>query len=246
MRVRASFLTVGCLLASGIGVAQILTGIGGATGVKGQPYSLVEKTTTVRTLEDGTTITRHQEIHQMRDAEGRQRTEIGFERDGVMQFNNANIFDPVAREQINLSIAMKMARIIHLPELKPMDPAKLAELKAKASENRANHLQQQSVNPPLIEKLGGQTMAGVYAEGTRVTRVIPAGKEGNDREIRSVVETWVSPDLKITVGRTSDDPRNGKTTMVVTDLNRGDPPALLFQVPADYKVIEPKRSNEAQ
>ncbi len=38
----------------------------------------------------------------------------------------------------------------------------------------------------------------------------------------------------------------GKTTMVVTDLNRGDPAASLFQVPPDYKLIEPKRSNEAQ
>ena len=240
----------GCLLVCSVGLGQVMGGIVGVGGiggraVTGQPYSLVETTTTVRTLGDGTTITNHQEIHRMRDAEGRQRTEMGFERDGVVQFNIVNIFDPVARETISLVATTKTAHIFPMPEPKPVDPAKLAELKAKAAEARVNH-PQQPVNPPIIEKLGGQTVAGIYAEGTRVTRVIPAGKEGNDREIRSVTETWVSPDLKITVGQTSDDPRNGKRTMVVTELSRGDPPASLFVVPADYKVIEPKRSNEAQ
>jgi hypothetical protein len=237
----------GCLLVCSAGLAQVMGGIGGVGGkaVTGQPYSLVETTTTVRTLGDGTTITNHQEIHKMRDAEGRQRTEIGFEHDGAIQFTSVIIFDNVARETINLMMTTKTAHIFHMTEPKPMDPAKLAELKAKAAETRVNH-PTQPANPPIIEKLGGQTVAGVYAEGTRITRVIPPGKEGNDREIRSVTETWVSPDLKITVGQTSDDPRNGKRTMVVTELSRGDPAASLFVVPADYKVIEPKRSNEAQ
>ncbi len=111
----------------------------------------------------------------MRDAEGRQRTEMGFERDGVMQFNNISIFDPVARETISLMITTKTAHIFHMPEPKPVDTAKLAELRAKAAEARVNH-PQQPLNLPVIEKLGGQTVAGVYAEGTRVTLVIPAGK----------------------------------------------------------------------
>jgi hypothetical protein len=46
----------------------------------------------------------------------------------------------------------------------------------------------------------------------------------------------MSPDLKIDVGRSSDDPRLGKMTMVVTDLVRGNPDSALFQVPADYTV----------
>ena len=44
-----------------------------ARAVKGQPYSLVEKTTRVQTLADGTTITRVTEEHRMRDSEGRTR-----------------------------------------------------------------------------------------------------------------------------------------------------------------------------
>ena len=253
MRIRTGFLASGCLLVcafSQSGAQGVVGSVGaismGMGGVKGQPYSLVETTTTVRTLGDGTTITNHQEIHRMRDAEGRQRTETGFERDGVMQFNIVNIFDPVARETISLVATTKTAHIFPMPEPKPIDPAKVAEMRAKAAEVRANHPQPQPVNPPTVEKLGGQTVAGVYAEGTRTTRVIPVGKEGNDREIRTVMEVWTSPDLKITVCRTMDDPRTGKSTMVVTDLNRGDPAPSLFQVPADYKVIDQKTMGEAQ
>jgi hypothetical protein len=61
--------------------------------------------------------------------------------------------------------------------------------------------------------------------------------EGNDREIRVVIEQWVSPDLKITVARSIDDPRFGLSTMEVSDLLRGDPDAALFVVPADYKMV---------
>jgi hypothetical protein len=253
MRTGVGFSALGWLLVCAFSQAgaQIVMGSVGAVsmgigGVKGQPYSLVETTTTVRTLGDGTTITSHQEAHKMRDAEGRQRTEMGFERDGVMRFDNISISDPAARETINLNVTTKTARVFHIPEPKPIDPAKLAEMKAKAAEMRANHPPPQPLNPPTIEKLGGQTVAGVYAEGTRTTHVIPAGKEGNDREMRTVTEVWTSPDLKIVVGRTVDDPRMGKIMMVVTDLNRGDPAASLFQVPADYKVIDQKPMGETQ
>jgi hypothetical protein len=80
-------------------------------------------------------------------------------------------------------------------------------------------------------------VSGIFAEGTRTTRVIPIGMEGNDREIRVVTEQWVSPDLKIVVARSLDDPRYGQSTMEVSELQRGDPEAALFQVPADYKMV---------
>src|SRR5277367_6419752 len=108
------FQPVWCPGCDGI-VGAILMGMG---GVKGQPYSLIETTTTVRTLGDGTTITNHQEFRRMRDAEGRQRTEDGVERDGMMQFDNVQIFDPMAREMINLSVTTKTAHILHIPEPK--------------------------------------------------------------------------------------------------------------------------------
>jgi hypothetical protein len=55
-----------------------------------------------------------------------------------------------------------------------------------------------------------------------------------------VTERWTSPDLKIVVGSTSDDPRPqmGKITTVVTDLKLGAPDPKLFEIPTDYTVQE--------
>jgi hypothetical protein len=64
-------------------------------GVKGQPYSLVEKTTRVRMLADGTTMTTHLEQHRMRDSEGRMRTEMGTIKDGQFTVQNVSLMDPV-------------------------------------------------------------------------------------------------------------------------------------------------------
>jgi hypothetical protein len=89
-----------------------------------------------------------------------------------------------------------------------------------------------------IEKLGSRNIAGVSADGTRMTRVIPVGQEGNDREIRVVTEFWFSRELQIIMENVLDDPRNSKITREVTDLERGEPDAAMFQVPAGYKVEE--------
>jgi len=128
----------------------------------------------------------------------------------------------------------------HSPrERTPEEEARLAELRAQRQTEVRDRATIQA-DKSEVEKLSMQNIAGVEAEGTRVTRVIPAGKEGNDRPITTVTETWFAPELKITVQRLGDDPRYGKTTMETTELQRGEPDAALFQVPADFKVVEEK------
>ena len=61
------------------------------------------------------------------------------------------------------------------------------------------------------EDLGTQVMQGVSAQGKRVTRAIPAGKEGNEKEIDIVTETWYSPDLQVVVMSKTSDPRFGES-----------------------------------
>jgi len=86
------------------------------------------------------------------------------------------------------------------------------------------------------ESLGTQTMNGVVVEGTRITRTIPAGQIGNDKPLQVVSERWYSPDLQIVMKSTRTDPRFGTTTYTVTSLQRTEPAATLFTVPADYTV----------
>ena len=84
--------------------------------------------------------------------------------------------------------------------------------------------------------LGTQMINGVSAEGTRITRTIPAGEIGNQKPIVITIEKWYSPDLQEMVMTKRSDPRMGETVFQLTNIQRTEPAATLFQVPADYTV----------
>jgi len=88
------------------------------------------------------------------------------------------------------------------------------------------------------ERLDPQTIEGVLAEGHRTTMTFPIDSEGNDRPIVRTSETWMSPDLKIMMLSKSSDPRSGESNVRITNLRRGEPDSTLFQVPADYTIVD--------
>jgi hypothetical protein len=49
------------------------------------------------------------------------------------------------------------------------------------------------------ENLGSQVFNGILAEGQRQTMTIPAGSQGNDRDVNVVTEMWTSPDLHMVI-----------------------------------------------
>ena len=51
-----------------------------------------------------------------------------------------------------------------------------------------------------------------------------------------VSERWYSPDLQTVVKSTRSDPRFGTTTFSLTNIQKAEPAAALFTVPADYTV----------
>ncbi len=65
---------------------------------------------------------------------------------------------------------------------------------------------------------------------------IAAGKIGNDRPISIVTEVWTSPELQTVVLSKRNDPRMGERTVKLTNIQRGEPDASLFTVPADFKT----------
>jgi len=88
------------------------------------------------------------------------------------------------------------------------------------------------------EDLGTQTIGGVTAQGTRVTKTIPAGQIGNEKPITIVDEVWYSNDLQTTVMSKRSDPWSGETTYSLTNIRRAEPDAALFAVPSDYSVTQ--------
>jgi hypothetical protein len=217
-------------------------------GLAGAPYSLLKMTTVTRTLANGTTVKSERMERQMRDSEGRARTEHYVERDGDEVLTFVSISAAVDGESMLLNPRMKRADVYHFPERKPPtaeeEAARTARMEAmratiEAARSKASGLSAIVVRPiygPAGEPLGQRNIAGVLAEGTRITQVIPVGKMGNDRELKVVTDTWISPDVHVEMERTVDDPINGKSEMVVTSLDRGEPDARLFKVPDGYKV----------
>jgi len=82
---------------------------------------------------------------------------------------------------------------------------------------------------------------GVLAQGKKTTRTIAAGKIGNQLPITIITETWYSPDLHMIVMSKRTDPRFGDTTFQIENIQRGEPSADLFQLPADYTVTDGHR-----
>ncbi len=91
---------------------------------------------------------------------------------------------------------------------------------------------------PVTESLGTQTIEGVECEGTRTTLTIPAGEIGNELPIVITNERWYSSKLQTDVLSKRHDPRTGDTTFKLVNINQSEPPASLFQVPADYTIVD--------
>ena len=82
--------------------------------------------------------------------------------------------------------------------------------------------------------LGTREFDGVKADGILTTNTIPAGEIGNERPIVIGNERWFSPELQLVVAAKTTDPRAGETSYRLVNIKRGEPPADLFRVPADY------------
>jgi hypothetical protein len=204
-------------------------------GGKNTPFSAEFVSTTVRTLADGTHITNEQKRTEVRDSQGRTRNEsylpdyLAKERNQpVDQPMFVTIVDPVSGKHIHLNPQQKSASVISFPHLEG----------SHAPQRVAASQPVQSIQRPDFsrEKLGGKTIDGIYAEGTRTTTIYPVGSQGNDREITVVSERWVSPELGVEVLVKTSDPRSGDSTTEVRNLNRAEPDPSLFEVPADYKI----------
>jgi hypothetical protein len=87
------------------------------------------------------------------------------------------------------------------------------------------------------EALGMREIEGVAAEGTRLTTTVAAGAIGNERPIEIVYERWYSKDLQLIVYSRYSDPRFGEQIYRLVNIKREEPDAALFQLPADYKIL---------
>ncbi|HLY17525.1 MAG TPA: hypothetical protein VKR61_09880 [Bryobacteraceae bacterium] len=205
--------------------------------IAGAPYSAEELTETVQTLADGTHITHKSTVKLYRDSEGRTRTErspLIPGPDGADAPIMIDIIDPVAHVHYLLNAREKLAHKQTIAE-----PGNRPTLRRVPAARKVSQAREAGRPETKTEQLGTDTMEGLLVEGTRSTTTWPAGSMiGNDQPVSSVNETWVSPELKVTVLAKNSDPRTGEHTQKLVNISRAEPEPGLFQPPADYTVTE--------
>lgn len=215
-------------------------GVHGGKIVTGAPFSATATSETTQTLPDGTTIHRTTSSALYRDSQGRSRKEVTLSGFGPLEASGKprtmiSINDPVGGTHYMLNPDQKVAHkmMAHPKGGGGPPPEGMQAFKQKMQQRLQNDEASGNLKK---ESLGTQTISGISAEGMRTTRTIPVGQIGNDKPIQIVFERWYSPDLQIVVKSTRTDPRFGTTTYTVTNLQRKEPAADLFTVPADYTV----------
>lgn len=214
-------------------------GMHGGKVVTGAPLSALAVSETTQTFADGNHISRKTQTNLFRDSQGRFRKEVTLPAIGPPAASGQSksfvvISDPVANENFILhadtKTAEKMAK--HFGGMKgAMKDALKGRFAPRMQEEIANGNSKK-------EDLGTQTIAGVSAQGTRITRTIPAGQIGNEKPITIVHEIWYSEELQIVVKSKRSSPWSGETTYTLTNIQRTEPDAALFAVPSDFTVKE--------
>jgi len=206
----------------------------GVRRVPWPPHSADEVTVITRTLADGTKITRTRLVKQYWDSQGRRREEWFNDLESAGQDDTpqwVRIFDPPARAFYSLNPRDHTAQRTELSRPVPSPVRQTPSASATLSPARPVPPQ------PTREDLGTQVIEGFEARGTRTTRTIPEGAEGNDRPIQITEEVWSSTSPPLLLMRITKDPRS-EMVMHLTNIVLDEPPAELFQVPSDYTLQE--------
>lgn len=226
----AMFERMGPMGFDGMGFVGFEIGLEGKT-VTGVPFSASFSTQETQTLTDGNKIERNTTGSVARDTQGRTRRDMTLPAIGAWAASGKTppqvsfINDPVAGTHYVLEANTKTAHQMSGHNRGP-DAARAARMTARLQKNTTT------------ESLGTQTINGVSAQGTRTTRTIPVGEMGNEKPIVIVKESWYSPELQITVMTKRTDPRTGETVSQLTNIQKQEPAAALFQVPSDYAVTQ--------
>jgi hypothetical protein len=234
--------------------------------VTGLPYTAQATTEIKQTLGNGSHITQKSEASVGRDSKGRTfRTQtlsaIGpwaFVSGGPISGGHhesaptfTTIFDPVSKTHIDFTDNPKQAHVIPLPDLDGPATFSVSTAGGAAAmsfaggttggaifgtQKRMDTPPPSQMKEPEAEQLGEKTIEGLKATGKRTHVTIPANAIGNDSPIEITHETWYSPELKLVLESTQNDPRFGQTKYALTKISVKEPNEKLFQIPPGYAV----------
>ena len=192
-------------------------------------------------LRDGTEVDVKRTMMRYRDSEGRTRNET----DSVI-----SIVDPVAH--VNYNFNKKSLTGTKGPRT-PTAGEQQLRAEAQAALDAQQRAAEAAKGGPYVtlgtqvatESMGTQVMEGLTVEGTRSTTMMRFGMMEDAPMVKVVSERWYSPDLKLNIMQTSDDPRQSTVTVVkYTKIERGEPDPALFRPPSGYAVRDLNQKQE--
>ncbi len=214
-----------------MGITAVLAGP--PAMIPGAPYSAEAVTQRIQLLADGNRISQTTTNRVARDSKGRvyhEESLKGYTNGDADPPHTILLEDPVAGVHYTIDSSAKVAY-------------KTSAVDRKKIDENSFQLMHPNTDDASTTDLGMQTIEGLPAKGTRVTRTIPAGAIGNDLPIVITTETWFSPDLKVLVMSKSSDPRMGETIYKLSSLSRGEPDPALFQVPPGFTIKDRPAGN---
>jgi hypothetical protein len=188
------------------------------TPIAGAPFTATVMIVSKQPTADGSMDTRMTQVLIARDSRGRIRNErhalVPEAFHGMPPLIGVHVFDPATL----VSYMFNPATMIAQERIVPLPPP-----------HRAN---------PSATDLGYQTLNGMQARGSRITRVIPAEMSGTGKLVTITDEVWYSEDLHMNLLEEHTDPRGGKQSLAILSIERKEPSASLFEVPAGYKIVD--------
>ncbi len=211
------------------GVQTIVPGIF-VTPVPNAPFTAVVEILSHETLPDGSTNTHTTTAHIARSSSGRiyneRRQLVPTNFHGEPPLLSAHIYDPSSRLSIFYNPFQRIARETVLPQ-PPTAPPNTVPSRTPAN------------NPYFKqEEIGTQPLGGLTLTGIRKSHTIPAAMSGTGKDIVIIDEYWYSPDLSVYMIIKHNDPRTGEQIVAVTDVDRHEPNASVFTIPASYKIVD--------
>jgi hypothetical protein len=209
------------------------------TPVPNAPFSADVNILSHQKLADGTEVIRTTINHIARDAQGRiyneRRALVPTTFRGEPLLMEAHIFDPLTR--LNTFYVPPS----HVARQSTLSPASVARrVSAPPPIPGAITPPRPGQTQPLITQtdLGEQLIDDTILRGTQKQRTIPAVASGTGLPVTITDQYWYAPDLFVYLIVKHDDPRTGEQIVAVTHIDRHEPPAQRFEVPAGFKIVD--------
>ena len=202
------------------------------------PFSAVVHTEWVKTMADGGSVTMVNQRRVARDSRGR-------------IFQERSTLAPKGGKTPNRIIYIQIVlpdehiwydcALIGEPRTCTKENYDLATTAVYKPETRPTGTLPNNAGYSTHEELGPRSIEGIDTIGTRDSVKFNPGVFGNDQPLTLSREFWFAPGLSMNVLSEVSDPRVGKQTFSVTDINIGEPDAKLFEVPDGFTIEDHRR-----